>query len=84
MFYAPAGLQRPDAIPESKKAAEHQLRPGDPTYQREPDSHDFLFEEVGKPREQDEPGQGTEKDAGHEHQARDRMTDDVLDSDDCK
>ena len=74
----------PDTIPESIKAAEHQQRPCDPVHKREPDSHDFLFEKVDKPREQDKPGQGTEKDAGNEHQARDRMADDVLDSDDCK
>ena len=81
---APTGLQPTDTIPESIKAAEHQQCPCDPVHQREPDSHDFLFEKVDKPREQDKPGQGTEKDAGNEHQARDRMADDVFDSDDCK
>ena len=51
-----AGLQPPDTIPESKKAAEHQQRPRDPAHKREPDSHDFHFEIVDKPREQDKPG----------------------------
>jgi hypothetical protein len=58
-------LKTPDAIPESIKATENQQHPCDPVHKRKPDSHNFLFEEVGKLREQDKPGQGTEKDAGH-------------------
>jgi len=82
--YGCTGRQSADTVPESVKAAEHQQRPCDPIHQREPDSHNLHFEEVDKPREQDKPGQGTEADAGHEHQARNRMADDVFDSDDYK
>jgi hypothetical protein len=60
-------LRPGDTIPKSIKAAEHQQHTRDPVHTREPDSHDFHFENVDKTHEDDKLSQGTEKDTGNEH-----------------